>query len=290
MPSSWTIAGSDGQPIIGNCHRPVSSARGAIFIAHGFKGYKDYGLFPRLADSFAAAGFIAHRFNFSHSGMTESIETFQRPELFERDTWNRQVFDLRAVIELAGTAPVEPLSERPPALPYFIFGHSRGGVTAQLTAGRFADDPTFPQPAGIITAAAPATCNPLSADEQQQLLRDGYLITPSSRTGQALRIGREFLSEQLDDPESHDLLAQVARIRCPLLIVHGEADPTVPMSAAHAIAAAVSSSSQARVMIIRGGDHVFNTPNPLSPESPSSQALAALIDAAVRFASQGCGV
>src|SRR5262245_57909745 len=172
MIRSWSIPGAEGQPILGDTHRPPPSpsARGVILVLHGFKGYKDYGMFPRLATECAAAGFIAHRFNFSYSGMTNRIEMFERPDLFERDTWNKQVFDLRSVIESMGRGQIEGRG-----LPYVIFGHSRGGVTALLTAGRFADDPDFVQPAGIVTAAAPASCNPLSRDEIEILLARGYL-------------------------------------------------------------------------------------------------------------------
>ncbi len=121
-PTDWTIPGSNAEPIIGNCHRSEGEAAGVILLAHGFKGYKDYGMFPRLAEAMAAAGLIAHRYNFSHSGMTNRIETFERPDLFERDTWNRQVEDETRVIEAvaAGTLaggglPMIPRSRPPPA-------------------------------------------------------------------------------------------------------------------------------------------------------------------------------
>ena len=82
----WTIRGAARQPIIGDAHLPQGEPRGAVLIAHGFKGYKDYGMFPRIAAELSGRGLIAHRFNFSHSGMTARTETFERPDLFERDT------------------------------------------------------------------------------------------------------------------------------------------------------------------------------------------------------------
>lgn len=275
---SWTIPGAEGQMIIGDCHLPERTPgtlpRGVVLIAHGFKGYKDYGMFPRIAQRCAAAGFIAHRFNFSHSGMTNDIATFARPDLFEQDTWNKQVLDLRTVIEHVNAGAFHE-----PNLPYAIFGHSRGGVTALLTAGRFANDATFPQPAGVITAAAPSSCNPFTPDQQQQLLQQGYLDSPSSRTGQTLRVGRAFLQEMLDDPAGHDLLALVSHIRCPILVLHGESDPTVPVEAATRIVEAAG--ARARRQIIPGADHVFNTPNPLPAASESSQQLETLIQSTI---------
>jgi len=284
MVSEWSIPGSDGAVILGATDLPPAwvEPRGVIFIAHGFKGYKDYGMFPAIARACAQARAIAHRFNFSHSGMTNEIATFARPDLFERDTSNKQVFDLRAVIEWwnRGGGQVEGRNASSAKLPYFIFGHSRGGVTALLAAGRFADDVSFPQPAGVITAAAPASCNPFSRDEAGLLLKLRFLESPSSRTGQNLRIGRAFLQEQLDDPEAHDLPAQIARIRCPILVIHGENDQTVPAKCAAAIA---NAARKAKMVLIPLADHVFNTPNPMPAEVPASQQLAGMIGLIIDF-------
>lgn len=280
----WSIPGADGEPILGTTHIPPSTPHGVIIIAHGFKGYKDYGMFPRIASRLADAGLIVIRFNFSHSGMTNRIETFEKPELFERDTWNKQVFDLRAVILAAsGTGPSAGggvLPERVASVPIVLFGHSRGGVAAMLTAGRHGADPDFPKLAAVITAAAPDTCNSLSEEDLQRLLDEGFIDSPSSRTGQTLRVGSAFLREQRADPENHDVLAMASRISCPLLVIHGEDDATVSPSAAHRIAEAAGEN--ARILLIADADHVFNTPNPLDEQESSSQ-LGELIDAMLAF-------
>lgn len=278
---AWEITGADGHPIFGDGHRPAGTPRGVVLIAHGFKGYKDYGMFPRLAAAIADAGFIAHRFNFSHSGMTTDTATFARPELFERDTWNKQVADLWTVVQAAHQGEIAGQG-----LPQVLLGHSRGGVTVLLTAGRFADDPAFPQPVGLITAAAPSTCNSLTEDQLHQLIDAGFLPSPSSRTGEELRVGRAFVQEQLDDPPAHDLLALCSRIRCPVLVIHGADDPTVPVGCARELTSGIVDSSSC---VIEGGDHVFNTPNPMADASSPSPQLQALLDAATGFVARCVG-
>ena len=278
---TWTIPGAEDEAILGDAHLPEGDPIGVAIIAHGFKGYKDYGMFPRIAETLCTAGFIAHRFNFSHSGMTNTIETFERPDLFERDTWNKQVFDCRAVVSAVADGRLDGAG-----LPYVFFGHSRGGVSMLLTAGRSADDSKFGQPVGIVTAAAPCQCNNLPPEVADQLLKDGYIVSPSSRTGQDLRVDKAALVEQLDDPASHDLLALVSRINCPLLVIHGEDDPTVPVDAAEQIGRAAK--CEATVLRIAGGDHVYNTPNPLPANAPSSSQFQQLLDAIVKFATARC--
>ena len=88
-PTQWTLPGADSELIHGDCHVPVGDPRGVIVLVHGFKGYKDYGMFPVIAHHLCNAGFIVHRPNLSHSGMREGTESFERPDLFESDTWNK---------------------------------------------------------------------------------------------------------------------------------------------------------------------------------------------------------
>lgn len=217
---------------------------------------------------------VAHRFNLAHSGMTNDIETFARPDLFERDTWNHQVADIDAVVsaiqegELAGAG-----------LPIVYFGHSRGGVTALLNAGRRFMGDQDPKPAGIIAASAPSSTCMLSEDQQQGILQQGYYEVTSSRTGQTLRINKRSLEEQLQDPEGHDLARHVAAIGCPLLIVHGGADPTVPAGCADELAGMASNGARVRLVVIEGANHVYNAPNPMLPEAEPAPPLADLAEA-----------
>ena len=279
--SDFSIAGALGEPIFGNTHTPDGEPLGVVVIAHGFKGYKDYGMFPRIAESFADAGFIAHRFNFSHSGMTNNIEAFERPDLFEQDTWNKQVFDLCTVMECVSGGDLSGAE-----LPMVLFGHSRGGVTVLLTAGRYANDEDCPQAVGVITAAAPRTCNTLTPDQEELLMQAGSLPSPSSRTGQELRVGKTLLLEQREDPQGHDVLAQVARITCPLLVIHGEEDPTV--AAASAMEIVQAATVDARAVLVADADHVFNTPNPMSSDMAPSEQLQTLLDESLAFARERC--
>ncbi len=129
--TDWQISGAESQTIFGTVYLPDDAPVGCAIVAHGFKGYKDFRMIPAIAAGLCRAGFVAHAFNFSHSGMTANPDTFERPDLFELDTWNKQVFDIQCIVEaiadgqLAGTG-----------LPYVLLGHSRGGVSAILFAGR----------------------------------------------------------------------------------------------------------------------------------------------------------
>ena len=152
--TDWTIEGSGGKTIYGTRHDPTlsceSKPKGVVLMAHGFKGYKDYGMFPWLATQFCSEGYVVHRFNFSHSGMRAGDGPFECPDLFEQATWNNQVEDLQIIANEFGQSD----------LPLLIFGHSRGGVASLLAAGRGSV-----QSQGVISLSAPSQCHSLSGDE-----------------------------------------------------------------------------------------------------------------------------
>jgi len=282
----WSLPGADGEPILVSTDRRTDheTRRGAVIFAHGFKGYKDYGFIPILSRRLASAlPVCVHRFNFSHSGMTNDIATFARPDLFERDTWNKQVEDLNALMSAVarGEAPGTPAG-----LPIVLMGHSRGGASCLLCAGRRARDHAVPAPAGVVTISAPDRCSSLDEKTAETMQRQGYIASPSSRTGQELRIGRAWLDEQQADPEGHTLLALAGLTDAPVLALHGDRDPTVDPACAGRIASACPRGESA---LIAGADHVFNTPNPADTSAPVSVQLADLTDRVNRFVELAAG-
>ena len=280
--TDWSIPGSEGEAILGNTHLPARNihVRGSLLICHGFKGYKDYGFFPALADAAAQRGFIAHRFNFSHSGMTNRIETFERPDLFEADTFGKQIFDLQTVAAAVHRGEIPGARA---GLPQAWFGHSRGGMAVLMTAAR----PGSPAPRRVIAAAAPHTAWYLSVDQARMLRAQGYLESPSARTGQALRIGTAFLDELESDRDAYEPMKAIGQITCPILLVHGEADQTVPVESARLLEKAAG--GRAELNVIADAGHTFEAPNPLPIGQPLPPATRQMIDAVVGFSGDGGG-
>lgn len=281
--TDWTIPGWRELPIFGNTHHPDPAAapRGVILLIHGFMGYKDYGLFPFVAQQFADAGIIAHRFNLTTSGITNDFETFERPDLFELGTWNNNVADIDAVIDAVAVGTLAGAG-----LPLMLMGHSRGGVGVLLAAGRRFMEGREPLPAGIVSASAPSRPWRFGESQKREILERGYLEVKSGRTGQALRVGRVFFDEQTADPDGHDIARHVAALRCPLLIVQGETDPTVPARDASEIAAMAGDGVEHRLEVVAGGDHVFNTANPFPMNGEPSPQLRALMEAMMQFSDE----
>ncbi|MEM9251970.1 MAG: alpha/beta fold hydrolase [Planctomycetota bacterium] len=276
---AWEIVGAEGEAILGDVHLPVGAAHGTLVICHGFMGYKDYGLLPRLADAAARDGWIAHRFNFSHSGMTNRIETFERPDLFERDTWRKQATDLRAVL-----TSIERGTLASGGRPVVVFGHSRGGVTALLTTRWMLDERDSAAPDAQVTAASPAASHRMTDEQAEAMRTTGYLERKSGRTGQSLRIHRDWLDKQLADPGWHAMVTAAGRVAgadIPWLIVHGSNDDTVRVADGEALRDA--SGGRAKLSVIDGAGHTFDCPNP-APSDDLPVNTSRLIESTLAFA------
>ncbi len=108
-----------------------NSPRPAVVVVHGFKGFKDWGMFPPLAERLARAGFATVTFNLSGSGVDDAGE-FVWPERFGHNTFSAELEDLGRVVDalVAGELGVAPPST------VGLVGHSRGGGIAVLHAAR----------------------------------------------------------------------------------------------------------------------------------------------------------
>ncbi len=249
--TEWMIPGSGANPLIGNTDQPKGTPRACVLLLHGYMGYKDYGFIPVLGQRLADWGAIVHRFNFAYSGMTNDTATFARPDLFEQQTWNAQVYDTLCVLD----ALADSLLERGTG-PLILIGHSRGGVASLLTVGRHHERPDID---GVVTLASPDACCSMDEPSQRAWLNTGTLDARSNRTGQTMPISSRWLEEQRADPAGHDLLHQASRVQVPLLAIHGDEDSTVQPASAERIASACQTGA---ARLIESGNHVFNMPNP----------------------------
>jgi alpha-beta hydrolase superfamily lysophospholipase len=241
----FEIESDEGLPIRGNFDVP-QHPRALVVVVHGFKGFKDWGFFPFVAETLCNHGFAVCRFNMSRSGIGENPDTFDRLDLFAGDTYSIQLADLRRVVAFA--------QSRVPKLPTFLLGHSRGGGVALLGAQ------DVPRLAGVVTWSAISHANRWDDATVAQWRRDGWLDVINARTKQNMRMSTAIL----DDYDAHaarlDVLAAAERLRAPLLVIHGNSDESVPASEAIEIA---TRARDASLMTIANASHTYNAIHPL---------------------------
>ncbi|MFD2720546.1 alpha/beta hydrolase family protein [Hymenobacter monticola] len=236
--------------------RPDGQAKPVVLFVHGFKGFKDWGHFPRLADFFAERGFVFFKLNLSHNGLvvggTGDLEDL---EAFGRNNFSIELDDIGQVIDalFAGSTPV-PAAEMDLAR-LCLVGHSRGGGLVLLKAAEDA------RVRAVATWAAIAEVHPhwpqAVFDEWE---RTGVLHVPNTRTGQQLPLHYQLVEDYHQHRPRLDIAHNVRRkLRQPLLLVHGDQDETVHVDAAHALH---QLKPDAELLLIPDATHMFGGAHP----------------------------
>lgn len=129
MMESFRIPVDEELVIRGDFHAQEKDAGQPLLIfCHGFKGFKDWGSFPYAANRLAKLGMAVVRFNFSCNGVGESGTEFDELEKFGRNTYAREIADLRVLTEWlhSEACPFKAAFDREKL---FVMGHSKGGLT-----------------------------------------------------------------------------------------------------------------------------------------------------------------
>lgn len=270
MQSTFELTGADGDPLRGDVRAVADGTpRPAVVICHGFKGFKDWGFFPHLANRLAHGGLSAVSFNFSGSGVGAEGDRFTEPERFGHATFGNDLRDLATVVAAAEVGELPGLGVAPAGIG--LFGHSRGGGVSILYSA------ANPEIRSLVTWSAIASGRRWGPETIRQWRRDGKLDITNQRTGEVLPLFTDVLDELDADTDGRlDIEAAANRVRVPWLIVHGEADETVSIRDAQQLHHA--NEERAELMIVRHGAHTFGARHPWAGTTPElDQAMDATV-------------
>lgn len=250
------LSGSLGQILIDVRAGGRASTRPAVLVLHGFKGFKDWGMFPPLSQRLAQAGFTAVSPNLSGSGVDDAGD-FSLPERFGHNTFSSELEDVGLVIDalMAGQLGVPA----PSALG--LVGHSRGGGIAILHAAR------DPRVRALVTWAAISTVERWPSSQRGSWRAAGRTDIQNARTGQVLPLYTDVLDDIEQNAPALDIEAAARRVGVPWLIIHGTEDESVRFAEAEALQAA-SARPDARLLPIERGGHTFGAVHPWRSTTP----------------------
>ncbi len=234
-------------------HKPTTKPLAAVILAHGFKGFKDWGAWDCMARLFAEAGFLFVKFNFSHNGTSpDKPDEFGNLASFGLNNYSLEMDDLGLVIDwLYETyAPKAALTIKQ----LNLIGHSRGGGIA--IAKTYED-------ARIDRLCTWAAINNFDRGWHEQLLKDwkkqGVYYVLNGRTKQQMPLNYQLVENYYAHRNRLDLGVIVPKIQQPWLIIHGSTDPAVSVSNATDLH---QWNPNSQLLIIEGANHVFGTKHP----------------------------
>lgn len=243
--SEFTLPSEEDLPIRGNLEsgeRP----RALVVLVHGFKGFKDWGFFPWVAQRLTQHRLAVCRFNMSRSGIGDDPESFDRLDLFEHDTYSTQLRDLATAVRYA--------QQQFPDLPTFLLGHSRGGGIALLGAQ------DVPNLTGVVVWSPIARADRWDEETKRDWRARGFLDIENARTKQMMRMSPRILDDFDANAERLDIAAAASRLRVPLLVVHGGRDESVPLAEGQLLAAKAPDAS---MLVVPRASHTYNAIHPL---------------------------
>ena len=262
--TGFELRPADGPPIRGEVRvAEGSKPRSAVVVCHGFKGFRTWGPWPSLARAIAAHGHAAVTFDFSHSGVGADGVDFSALDLFRESTHTRNVEEIWMVIDALENRRLG--IPRPRRLG--LFGHSRGGGEAVLAA---AEDRRVN---ALVTWAAIADIpNRWTPAQVEAWTRGEDVEIENARTKQKMPIAPAYWEDVEKNRESLDITASAGRVSIPWLVVHGDADTSVPVDDAHRLFDAAG--EEAQLLIVEGADHTFGAKHPYAGATDELRSAA----------------
>ncbi|KPJ83407.1 MAG: hypothetical protein AMS18_17435 [Gemmatimonas sp. SG8_17] len=274
--TQFQLRGADFEPLRGEVRTAGSGVgRPVVVICHGFKGFKNWGFFPKLAERLARAGMTAVSFNFSSSGVGPDGVSFTEGERFARGTYSGDLRELATVVQALARGNLVP--GLPTASEYGLFGHSRGGGIAILHAAR------HPSVRALVTWAAIARASRWNGETVARWRRDRKLDVVNTRTGTVLPLRTDLLEDIDRLGDALDPVSAAARVKANWLLVHGSDDESVPIAEARELHGAAS-HEMARLKVVEHGTHTLGAQHPWKGYSAElREAMDATVGWFVRY-------
>jgi dienelactone hydrolase len=268
LDDNFLLVNNIGKQIKGDIRFPAGkSDLPAVIIIHGFKGFKDWGFIPYVAEKIAFSGAITITFNFSMNGIDGSSDLLDRPEDFAENTITRQLSDALIVIDFFKNKYLPEINDKWNGR-IFLLGHSLGGaISLLISLHRDCIDK-------IALWAAISTFDRYTERQKKIWRKKGFMEFVNMKTSQALRLNLSYLEDFEQNEKEFSILDAASKFMNQLLIIHGEQDMTVPMKEALILEKAylnnsnVTSKSLLKKIIGNTG-HTFGINHPFESSNAS---------------------
>lgn len=227
---------SNGLTLRGMLHIPEGKLKNIpmVCIFHGFTGDKmePHFIFVKLSRMLEAHGIASVRFDFGGSGESDGD--------FANMTISKELEDAKNILDYVKSLEFIDKSR------IGVIGLSMGGAIASILAGERKDDISslcLWAPAGVMRELIIQGQTPEQIKEMSE--------TGCSDLG-GLFLGKEFI----DDIANIDIYGRSVNYDKNVLLIHGDADPTVPIVASYKYLEIYG--QRAKIHVVKEADHTFN--------------------------------
>jgi pimeloyl-ACP methyl ester carboxylesterase len=241
-----------------------------IILVHGFKGFKDWGFWPVLAEYFANNYYFVLSFNFSHNGIGKNLTEFSELDKFAQNTFSLEISELSELINAYLNNYFGPVHNKKIGL----LGHSRGGAITLLTSLINKNIDAF------AVWSTVALLDRYSTRQKEKWKKEGVFELMNTRTKQVMRLNTTLLDDlEKNINGSLNIEKAVSQLNKPLLIVHGDQDLVVRIKEAELLYS-WTDKSKTELFKIHGTGHTFDMKH---PHTGSNKKFDSLINKTLQF-------
>jgi pimeloyl-ACP methyl ester carboxylesterase len=219
----------DAKPIVWDAHFKADSTKKPLVIfCHGYKGFKDWGSWNLVAETFSKQNLFFVKFNFSHNGGTvENPIDFTDLDAFAENNYTKELTDLKDVIDFIFSENFQYQNDIDNSN-ITLIGHSRGGGISIIKAS---EDQRITQ---LITWAS-VSCfakRTSTTGDLEQWKKNGVKYVLNGRTKQQMPHHYQFYEDFILNKKRLNIKKAAEKIRIPQLIIHSMEDEAVKFSEA----------------------------------------------------------
>ena len=269
------LEGKHNKPILVDvCYRSNNSFKPIVIFCHGYKGFKDWGAWNIMAETFAKAGFYFIKFNFSYNGGTVE-QPIDFPDLiaFGNNNYTKELDDLETVINWASKNPTLTTDANTDNIT--LLGHSRGGGIVSIKAEEDSRINNIISLAGVSDFKARFP----SGQHLKQWKQEGVMFVENGRTKQQMPHYFQYFEDFESNEKRLTIKRAVSNLKIPHLIIHGNDDTSVSVEEAKALQ---KWNPNSILKIIKGANHVFGTSHPWGKDTLSKD-LQNAVDVSITF-------
>lgn len=258
----------NNKPIVWDAYFESNNVKKPLVVfCHGYKGFKDWGSWDLVANTFSNQHLFFLKFNFANNGGTvDNPIDFPDLEAFAENNYSKELNDLGDILDFICSDRF-PNKNDIDISNITLIGHSRGGGISILKAS---EDSRITK---LITWASVSDFESrFGTDEEiKQWKVDGVKYVQNGRTKQQMPHYFQFFEDFKANEERLNIKQAAKSIHLPFLIIHAQGDSSVKVSEADNLHNWNSNNS---LFKIEDSNHVFDATHPWNKEElPASLKL-----------------
>lgn len=266
----------NNKPIVWDAYfKPNAIKKPLVVFCHGYKGFKDWGSWDLVAETFSNKNLFFVKFNFSHNGGTvENPIDFPDLNAFAENNYTKELNDLDDMLTFLCSDSFQYKSNIDSSR-ITLIGHSRGGGISILKAS---EDSRITR---LITWASVSDFGSRfgTTEEIDQWKKRGVKFVLNGRTKQQMPHNFQFFEDFKTNEERLNIKNSAESLDLPFLIIHAKDDSSVSYSEAENLNYWAPKSE---LLKIENSNHVFDASHPWEIEE-LPLALKLVVEKSIGF-------